>query len=71
LDDKRALDYAYLFLVRSYERDLLWSVVRSLQRKVMELKLGADLNEIECPHHSRSYIICAKCCISSSVCCQA
>jgi len=29
LDHKRALDYAYLFLERSYERDLLRSVVRS------------------------------------------
>jgi len=27
----------------------------------MDLKLGADLSEIECPHHSRSYISWAKC----------
>jgi len=46
LDHKRALAYACLFLERSYERDLLWNVVRSSQRKVMELKLGADINEI-------------------------
>ena len=47
MDHKGALDYAYLFLERSYECDLLRSVVRSEQRKVMELKLGADLNEID------------------------
>jgi len=29
LDHTRALDYAHLFLERSYERDLLWSGVRS------------------------------------------
>ena len=46
MNHKRALDYIYLFLERSYECDLLWSVVRSEQRKVMELKLGADLNEV-------------------------
>ena len=34
-------------LERSNERDLLRSVVKYKQRKVMELKLGADLNAIE------------------------